>query len=127
MSRRHYTKEFKLTIIELLNQGKTSSSLSKEYGICSSNIRRWKKEFNDSSKPYFTGNGNARLTEVEKENLMLKKQLRNIKIERDILKKEADIAKLTLEECTQRIIRETTRIQPILNLKLSDLTWSPAP
>ena len=80
-----------LTIIELLNQGKTSSSLSKEYGICSSNIRRWKKEFNDSSKPYFTGNGNARLTEVEKENLMLKKQLRNIKIERDILKKAVSI------------------------------------
>lgn len=90
-TRRKYDRGFKEMIVSLLNSGQSVKSVSEEYGLNDSMIRRWKKEFNNSDRPAFTGNGNIRLTEEEKQIAELKKQLREVTIERDILKKAVSI------------------------------------
>jgi len=53
-------------------------------------IRRWLKE-SRSDKEAFTGNGNPSLSDHEKEVIALQKELQEIKMERDILKKAVSI------------------------------------
>ena len=38
---KNYTEEYKNTIIELLNSGKTCNELNSEYGIPKTTIRQW--------------------------------------------------------------------------------------
>lgn len=83
---RHYEKEFKVMIAELLEAGQSVKSVSEEYNLDGSMIRRWRKEYN-SGKESFTGKGNASLTPEEKEIVRLKKELKEVQEERDILKK----------------------------------------
>lgn len=90
-TRRKYEPEFKEMIVSLLNSGQTVRSVSEEYDLNSSMIRRWKKEFNNTDRPSFTGNGNVRMTAEEKQIAELKKQLADMTVERDILKKAVSI------------------------------------
>lgn len=87
---KHYEKEFKIMIAELLEAGQTAKSVSEEYGLDQSMIRRWRRE-NNSGKEPFTGKGIASLSPEEKEIAKLKKELKEVKIERDILKKAVSI------------------------------------
>lgn len=87
---KHYEKEFKMMIAELLIAGQSVKSVSEEYNLDSSMIRRWKREC-ESGKEAFTGKGNPSLTPEEKEIARLKKELREISEERDILKKAVSI------------------------------------
>jgi len=52
-NQRKYSDEFKKTIIELYNTGKSLSVLSSEYGISKSTISDWIK----NSKPVVVNNG----------------------------------------------------------------------
>ena len=87
MKTRKYNKEFKEMIVSLLNEGQSSTILAKEYDLNPSMINRWRREFNDLTRPSFTGKGNSRLSDHEKEMVRLKKELKEVTIERDILKK----------------------------------------
>ena len=87
---RHYEKEFKVMIAELLEAGQSVKSVSEEYNLDGSMIRRWKREYT-SGKESFTGKGNPSLTPEEKEIARLKKELRESNEERDILKKAVSI------------------------------------
>jgi transposase len=89
--KRNYTKEFKQMIVSLLNEGQSSSIISVEYKLNASMINRWRREFNDTLRPSFTGKGNSRLSDQDKEIVLLKKQLQDVTIERDILKKAVHI------------------------------------
>lgn len=86
MPRNNYDKEFKTTIVELLNTGKTVRSLSEEYGVSPASINRWKKELDPKHRMAF---------QETKESLLkikdLEKELKEIKLERDILKKAVSI------------------------------------
>ena len=88
MEKKKYDNDFKLMIIELSKTGKTANELSDEYGINSGIIRRWKREFEaklgDFSKK-------RELTSEEIELKALKKELRYVRMERDILKKAVSI------------------------------------
>ena len=42
---KRYTDEFKMLILELLEEGRTKKSLENEYGIATATIRKWEKEF----------------------------------------------------------------------------------
>ncbi len=82
MPRNNYDKEFKTTLVELLNTGKTVQSLSDEYVVSTASINRWKKEFDPKH----------RIASEESKEILLKikaleKELKKIKLERDILKK----------------------------------------
>lgn len=77
-------------IAELLVAGQSVKSVSEEYNLDGSMIRRWKRE-HKNDKEAFTGKGNPSLTPEEKEIARLKKELREISEERDILKKAVSI------------------------------------
>ena len=87
---RKYDKEFKLNAIQLFeNSGKKISHIESDLGISRGNLRRWidDKELNADS--CFPGKGN-----VSKENyelVMLRRENKILKEERDILKKVVSI------------------------------------
>lgn len=79
-NQRKYSDEFKKTIIELYNTGKSLSVLSSEYGISKSTISDWIK----NSKPVVVNNGEV---VTLKEYKALKQEIVLLKEENEILKK----------------------------------------
>lgn len=80
--------DFKVMIVELLKSGIRPKDLGKEYGFNPRMINRWKREFalrsGDFSKKKVPSNEAQELK-------ALKKQLRDVIIKRDILKKAVSI------------------------------------
>ncbi len=72
-----YDVEFKQNAVKKILDGQSVASVSRELGIAESLLHKWKKAKLE------TGSG------LEKENLELKKKLREVEMERDILKKAA--------------------------------------
>lgn len=89
--RRIYDPEFKRMAVDLYHTGKTSTQIGLDLGIGADLVRRWRKEFEESSGRCFTGNGNENLTPEQQELAKLKKELLDVKLERDILKKAVGI------------------------------------
>ncbi len=82
----HYDPEFKKMAVELvISSDKSASEIARELGVKSDLVRRWCREFKARENGSFTGNGN--LTPEQKELAQLRKELQDIKLERDILKK----------------------------------------
>lgn len=79
-----YTEEYKKTLIDLINNGKTIAEVSREYGVSTSNLSGWKKIYTNistDSEEIIT------LAEFKK----LKKDFLSLKEECDILKKALTI------------------------------------
>ena len=88
MEKKKYDNDFKVMLVELLESGRTAKELSDEYDINSGIIRRWRREF----KAKFGDFSKKRELSVEELELKaLKKELRDVKMERDILKKAVSI------------------------------------
>ncbi len=86
--RRKFSREQKLQIVkESLEEGIEILQLAKQYDVHANTLTRWRREYLQNSEASFPGNGNTTLSDVEKENLKLKKELREAELERDILKK----------------------------------------
>jgi len=87
--RGRYTKEFKQEAVRLLNLGeKPASELDLELGIKRSLLYRWRDQMATKGEAAFSGSGRPKddqLSEVPR----LKKELKEVKEERDILKKAA--------------------------------------
>lgn len=77
--------------MELHEQGQSIISLSQEYNVHVNMLYKWRSEYRNPDRPSFTGNGNAALTDQEKELFLLKKELEQVKMEREILKKAISI------------------------------------
>ena len=77
--------------VNLCLTGKPAKDVAEELGISSDLVNRWKREYNEHKEGSFSGHGNANLTDVEQENLRLRKELREAQLERDILKKAVSI------------------------------------
>jgi len=88
MEKKKYENDFKVMIIELLESGRTAKELSDEYVINSGIIRRWRREFTAKSGDF---SKKRELSVEELELKALKKELRNVTMERDILKKAVSI------------------------------------
>jgi len=86
--RRIYSLEFKLKAVELSNQRGSLISVANELNVSSDNIRRWKKEFNQGK---LTGKTIPVKSKEEEELIQLRKELADVKMERDILKKAVGI------------------------------------
>jgi transposase len=86
VSKKVYTKEFKLGAIKLLLEtGRTQSSVARELGISESMILRWVKQYRGDGEDAFPGSG--KLTPVQEEVRRLQRENHRLKMERDILKK----------------------------------------
>jgi transposase len=90
-SRRKFDKEFKQMTVELSQTRDNLNELAKELGIRLALIYRWRTEFLDKGAGSFPGYGKAKHTAQEAEIAQLKKQLREVEMERDILKKAINI------------------------------------
>jgi transposase len=88
MARTKYDNEFKVMIVELLNSGIKTAQVSNDYGLNVNTISRWKREY----KSRFGDFSKKRILSAEEQELKaLKKELRDVKEERDILKKAVSI------------------------------------
>ena len=65
--------------------------VSKNLDVPTDLIRRWRREFNSNKQGCFSGNGNPNLTPEQKEIFRLKKELKESKLEDEILKKAVSI------------------------------------
>lgn len=86
--RRKFDKQFKIDAVRLLeSSGKTATEIAEDLGIRQDALSRWKREFNQENQEAFPGNGNPRDEEVAR----LKKEIAEVTLERDILKKALGI------------------------------------
>lgn len=90
--RRSYTKEEKLEIVKLsLETDQKIKDLADRFEVSQNAIYTWRKSFINHKDASFPGKGNKTMTESEREISNLKKELREAKLERDILKKAVGI------------------------------------
>ena len=83
--KRVYPAEFRSKIVELIRSGKNANAVAREYEISRQSIVNWLKQDDLDA-----GRRNDGLTSAEAaENAKLRKRIRELKIERDILKKAA--------------------------------------
>lgn len=88
MGKQKYDDEFKVMIVELLHSGLKTIQVSKDYGLNVSMISRWRREYVAKSGDF---SKKSLISKEEQELKALKKELRDVKIERDILKKAVSI------------------------------------
>ena len=88
---RYYSLEFKQKAVELSYARGRVKEICEELDIPISVLSRWRKESKDYGKNSFPGRGTQKLTDEQKEMAELKKQLRAISEENEILKKVVGI------------------------------------
>jgi transposase len=84
-TRRSFTKEYKAEVVDLIhNSGKSVGTICRDLDLTETAVRRWVKQAEIDS-----GQGPAgALTTAEREELTaLRKQVRTLEMEREILKK----------------------------------------
>jgi transposase len=74
---RKYDDEFKREAVRKIHDGQSVASVAREFGCAESLLHRWKRDALEAS------------SDAEKELIALRKQLREVEMERDILKKAA--------------------------------------
>lgn len=85
MRSRTYDKEFKLNAIELYKNGKSGTSVCRELGIPDATFWGWLKQYNIEGSKSFAGSGNIK--PLNEDTYRLQRELEDVKMERDILKK----------------------------------------
>ena len=83
--RRSYSKEFKQQMVDLYQSGKPRVEIIREYELTPSAFDKWLRQANSSGS--FAEKDNQ--TPAEKELKALRKQLKQLEMENDILKQAA--------------------------------------
>ena len=84
--RKRYSKEFKLDAVSLvLDQGYSRAEAARNLGLNGNMLGRWVSEQQADAGQAFRGNG--KLTPEQEEIRKLKSQVKNLRMEREILKK----------------------------------------
>jgi transposase len=89
--RTHFTREFKLEAVRLLEAGKKpASDLARELGIKRNQLYKWKESIDQKGKDVFPGSGKRAGVETQTAEIArLKRELAQAKEEVEILKKAA--------------------------------------
>ena len=88
VKRRQFDREFKRQAVALAREpGQSLSQVARDLDIRPEMLRRWRKQFGESGEGAFPGHGNARDQELAR----LRRDLRRVTEERDILKKAVAI------------------------------------
>jgi transposase len=83
--KKRYTREFRQQMVQLVRAGREIIELSKEFGVSVWSIRNWAKQASRDA-----GRGDGGLTSLEREELTrLKRENRQLRLEREILSKAA--------------------------------------
>lgn len=87
MSRKTYTKDFKLGAVnQVIQEGKKVSVIAKELGIIPTMLSRWIYEYKENGEAAFSGNG-RKIANSDFEKEILKKKVKELELENEILKK----------------------------------------
>lgn len=90
--RKKYTKAEKLAIVELsFQKGSNIQELAERFKVTASTIYNWRSTFIKNKEASFPGHGNKMMSESEREIAKLKQALKEVELERDILKKAVGI------------------------------------
>lgn len=90
--RKKYTKAEKLAIVELSSKkGANIQALADRFKVTASTIYNWRSTFIKNKEASFPGHGNKMMSESEREIANLKRALKEVELERDILKKAVGI------------------------------------
>lgn len=89
--KKYYSKEYKLKAVALSEQRESIRIVAIELGIRPDLLSRWKKEYSQKQDKAFIGGGNAKKKIETNELSILRKKLREVELERDILKKAVGI------------------------------------
>ena len=81
----HYSDEFKAQMVSLYEAGKPAGEICKEYNIPHSTFFKWHSRNSVTDKPYIAANR----TEEDKRLIELEKELKQLRMENDILKQAA--------------------------------------
>ena len=90
-NRKKYDKEFKQKAVELSYARGNAKEIADELGIGHGLLYRWRKELKKYEGNSFPGHGTPKMTDLEREVARLRKELRDAKMEREILKKAISI------------------------------------
>jgi len=86
--RKHYSKQFKIDAVKLVTeQGYKVSEAARNLGIHHSSLRNWKKQLATDGNQSFPGKGH--MTSDKEELYRLRKEVKKLRMEREILKKAA--------------------------------------
>ena len=84
--KKRFDREFKLSAVKMITDGgQTAAEVARGLGIHANQLYNWKKKFGDDGDKAFPGKGH--LTELS----ALRRKLRDVEMERDILKKAVGI------------------------------------
>ena len=87
--RQTFSKEFKLEAVRLLEQGNRSpNEIAMDLGIRRNQLYKWQEQLKKQGDNAFCGSG-RRPMDQQDEVTRLRKELAEVKLERDILKKAA--------------------------------------
>ena len=92
IKRQRFDRDFKLSTVKMVTEGGHKvSEVARSLGIHPNQIYNWKQKFSNDGEKAFPGNGH--LTEIS----ALRRKLRDVEMERDILKKAVGIFSKTTE------------------------------
>ena len=85
--RRQFSSEFKLEAVRLAEGGRPPGEVARELGIRADMLRKWRRQFATalSAREAFPGSG--KLTSQDDEVRQLRREVAQLREERDILKK----------------------------------------
>lgn len=86
-TRRRFSKEFKLEVVRQLASGRRLADVARELGVDAQVIRRWQGQVQVDPATAFPGNG--RRAREEDELQRLRREVVQLRAERDFLKKAA--------------------------------------
>ena len=90
--KQRFDREFKLSAVKMVTEGgQKASEVARSLGIHPNQLYNWKKKYSDDGEKAFPGKGH--LTEIS----ALRRKLREVEMERDILKKAVGIFSKTTE------------------------------
>ena len=90
--KKRFDREFKVSAVRMVTEGgHKAAEVARSLGIHQNQLYNWKKKFSDQGEKAFPGKGH--LTEIA----ALRRKLRDVEMERDILKKAVGIFSKTTE------------------------------
>jgi len=84
ISRRSFTREFKLAAVEQVELGKSLARVAREFEVREDVLRRWKREIQENPSGAFSGHGNSPADSHEAD---MERKIGRMTLEIDFLKK----------------------------------------
>ena len=92
VKKKRFDRDFKMSAVKMVTEGgHKAAEVARSLGIDPGRLYLWKKQFGDNGEKAFPGKGNL------SEMAALRRKLREVEMERDILKKAVGIFSKTTE------------------------------